>query len=129
MVIDTSAVLAILQDEPERSRFTEAIAEAAQCSMSAATLLEVAIVVEARFGVEGGRHLEQLLERAGVEIVAVDEEQVRMAREAYRRFGRGRHPARLNFGDCFSYALAFVRQQRLLFKGDDFAQTDVAPVI
>jgi ribonuclease VapC len=129
MVIDTSAVLAILQDEPERSRFTEAIAEAAPCSMSAAPLLEVAIVVESRFGVEGGRHLDHLLERAGVEIVAVDEEQVRMAREAYRRFGRGRHHARLNFGDCFSYALAFVRQQRLLFKGDDFAQTDIAPVV
>jgi ribonuclease VapC len=129
MVIDTSAVLAILSDEPERPRFTQAIAEAAQCSMSVATLLEVAIVVEARFGVEGGRHLDQLLERAGVEIVAVDEEQVRTAREAYRRFGKGRHPAGLNYGDCFSYALAHVRQQRLLFKGDDFAQTDVASVI
>ena len=129
MVIDTSAVLAILQDEPERPRFTEAIAGAAQRSMSAATLLEAAIVVEARFGVEGGRYLDQLLERAGVEVVAVDEEQVRIARDAYRRFGRGQHPAGLNFGDCLSYALAQVRHQRLLFKGDDFAQTDVAPVI
>lgn len=129
MVIDTSAVLAILQDEPERARFTAAIADAAQRSMSAATLLEVAIVTEVRFGVEGGRHLDQLLERAAVEIEAVDEEQVRIAREAYRRFGKGKHPAGLNYGDCFSYALAHVRQQRLLFKGDDFAQTDVAPVI
>jgi ribonuclease VapC len=129
MVLDTSALLAILQDEPERPRFTTAIAESAQRSMSAASLLEVAIVVEARFGVEGGRHLDQLLERAGVEIVAVDEEQVRIAREGYRRYGKGRHPAGLNFGDCFSYALAHLRQQRLLFKGDDFAQTDVAPAI
>lgn len=129
MVIDTSAILAILQDEPERPRFTAAIADAAQRSMSAATLLEVAIVTEVRFGVEGGRHLDQLLERAAVEIEAVDEEQVRIAREAYRRFGKGKHPAGLNYGDCFSYALAHVRQQRLLFKGDDFAQTDVAPVI
>lgn len=129
MVIDTSAVLAILQDEPERPHFTAAIADAAQRSMSAATLLEVAIVAEARFGIEGGRHLDQLLERAAVEIVAVDEEQVRIAREAYRRFGKGQHPAGLNYGDCFSYALAHIRQQRLLFKGDDFAQTDVAPVI
>jgi ribonuclease VapC len=128
MVIDTSAVLAILQDEPERPRFTAAIAEAAQRSMSAATLLEVAIVIEARFGVEGGRYLDQLLERAGVEIVPVDDEQVRLAREGYRRFGKGRHPAGLNYGDCFSYALARVRQQRLLFKGEDFARTDVAPV-
>ena len=129
MVLDTSAVLAILQDEAERSRFTAAIAESAQSSMSAASLLEAAIVVETRFGVEGGRHLDQLLDRAGVEIVPVDDEQVRLAREGYRRFGKGRHPAGLNFGDCFSYALAHLRQQRLLFKGDDFAQTDVAPAI
>lgn len=129
MVLDTSAVLTILQDEPERPRFTEAIADAAQSSMSAATLLEVSIVVEARFGVEGGRHLDQLLDRAAVEVVPVDEEQVRIARDAYRRFGKGQHPAGLNFGDCFSYALAQVRHQRLLFKGDDFAQTDVVPVI
>lgn len=122
-------MLAILQDEPERPRFTAAIAEAAQRWMSAATLLEVAIVVEARYGVEGGRHLDLLLERAAVDIVAVDEEQVRIAREAYRRFGRGRHAAGLNYGDCFSYALAHLRQQRLLFKGDDFAQTDVAPAL
>jgi ribonuclease VapC len=129
MVIDTSAVLAILQDEPERPRFTAAIAESAQRSMSAATLLEVAIVVEARFGIEGGWHLDQLLERAGIEIVPVDDEQVRLAREGYRRFGKGRHPAGLNYGNCFSYALARLRQQRLLFKGEDFAQTDVAPAI
>ena len=129
MVIDTSAVLAILQDEPERPRFTVAIAEAARRSMSAATLLEVAIVIEARHGIEGGRHLDLLLERAGVDIVAVDEEQVRIAREAYRRFGKGRHPAGLNYGDCFSYALAHVRQQRLLFKGGDFARTDVVSAI
>ena len=127
MVIDTSALLAILQDEPERSRFTAAIAEAAQRMMSAATLLEVAIVIEARHGVEGGRHLDLLLERAAVEIVAVDEEQVRTAREAYRRFGKGRHSAGLNYGDCFSYALAHVLGERLLFKGDDFAQTDAVP--
>jgi ribonuclease VapC len=125
MVIDTSAVLAILQDEPERSRFTAAIAEAAQRVMSAATLLEIAIVIEARYGVEGGMHLDRFLERAAVEIVAVDEEQVRIARDAYRRFGKGRHPAGLEFGDCFSYALAHLRQERLLFEGEDFAQTDV----
>lgn len=127
MVIDTSAVLAILQDESERGRFTTAIAEAARSLMSAATLLEAAIVVETRYGLEGGRYLDLLLERADVEITPVDEPQVRVAREAYRRFGKGRHPAALNYGDCFAYALAKVQGQRLLFTGANFARTDVVP--
>lgn len=129
MVIDTSALLAILQDEDDRSRFTAAIAEATERTISAATLLEAAIVVEARYGLQGGRQLDLLLERAGVAVVAVDEEQIGIAREAYRQFGKGQHPAGLNFGDCFAYALAQTRRQRLLFKGDDFAQTDIPSAI
>jgi ribonuclease VapC len=125
MVIDTSAVLAILQDEPERRAFTEAIEAADSRSLSVASLVETSIVIEARYGAEGVRHLDRLLDRAGVTIVAVDAEQGKVARQAFSRFGEGRHAAGLKFGDCFSYALAQVLGEPLLFKGDDFARTDV----
>ena len=128
MVIDTSALMAILQDEPERRRFNEAIEEAESRLISTATFVEVSIVVEARFGAEGLRLLDVLLERAGVELRPVDAEQARMARLAFSQFGRGRHAAGLNFGDCFSYALAQVLGEPLLFKGADFGRTDVAAV-
>jgi ribonuclease VapC len=125
MVIDTSAVLAILQDEPERRRFAESIEAADTTRMSAATWVESSIVVEARYGSDGLRHFDRLMERIAVEIVPVDLEQARTAREAFRRFGRGRHPAGLNLGDCFSYALARMLGEPLLFKGTDFSQTDL----
>jgi ribonuclease VapC len=128
MVLDTSALVAILQGEPERRRFLEVIAAAASLSMSAATFVEVSIVLEARFGAEALVHLDRFLERAGVELVPVDLEQAREAREAYSRFGKGRHAAGLNSGDCFAYALARTRGERLLFKGDDFVHTDVGQV-
>lgn len=129
MVIDTSAVLAILLDEPERRAFNVAIEAADSRSMSVATLVEVSIVVESRFGVEGLRDLDLLVERAGIELAVVDLDQGAIARRAFSRFGKGRHPAGLNFGDCFAYALAIVRGEPLLYKGEDFAQTDITPCL
>ena len=125
MVIDTSAMLAVLQDEPERRAFNEAIEAADSRSMSVATFVEVSIVLESRFGAEGLRDLDAFVERADIELVAVDAEQGKIARRAFSRFGKGRHQAGLNFGDCFAYALATARGEPLLFKGADFARTDV----
>jgi ribonuclease VapC len=124
MVIDTSAVLAILLDEPERRRFNEAIEMADSRRISAATFVETSIVIESRFGAQGLQALDRFMERADIEVVPVDVEQARAAREAFIRFGKGHHAAGLNFGDCFSYALARVLAEPLLFKGDDFARTD-----
>jgi ribonuclease VapC len=126
MVIDTSALLAILQGEPERRAFNEAIEAADSRSLSAASFVEVSIVIEARFGAEGVGHLDRFLERAGVNVVPLDVEQGKRARLAWSRFGKGRHQAALNVGDCFSYALAQVLGEPLLFKGEDFSRTDVA---
>ena len=126
MIIDTSALLAILQDEPERRAFTEAIAAAAVRRMSAATFLETSMVVEARHGADGVRLLDILIESAGIEVVAVDFAQARIARQAFAEFGKGRHPAGLNYGDCFAYALAHQLSEPLLSKGNDFPQTDIA---
>ena len=125
MVIDTSALVAILQDEPERRRFNEAIEAAAQRRISTATLVEISIVMETRYGADGVRDLDLFLAEASIEPIAVDAKQAQTAREAFRRFGKGRHPAGLNFGDCFSYALSRVLDEPLLFKGQDFPQTDV----
>ena len=125
MVLDTSAVLAILQDEPERRSFNEAIESVESRSLSVATLVEVSIVIEARYGAEGMRHLDRFLDRAAVRVVPVDLEQGQLARQAFTRFGKGRHAAGLNFGDCFSYALALVLGEPLLCKGEDFPRTDV----
>jgi ribonuclease VapC len=127
MVIDTSALLAALQDEPERRRFNESIEAADSRVMSVASFVEVSILLESRFGAEGLRDLDQFIERAGIELAPVDLEQARVARGAFSRFGKGRHPAALNYGDCFSYALARVLGEPLLFKGDDFSQTDIRP--
>jgi ribonuclease VapC len=128
MVIDTSAVVAILFDEPDRSAITAAIELADARRMSAATFVEVSIVVEARYGPAGRQELDLLLEHADVEVVPVDAGQARAARQAWSRFGKGRHPAALNLGDCFSYALAATEAQPLLCKGDDFRRTDIAIV-
>ena|SRR5436309_10791858 len=129
MVIDSSALLAILNDEPERRAFNEAIESAESRAMSAATLVEVSIVIESRFGAEGLRDLDLFIERAGIEVQALDREQAYIARRAFSRFGKGRHAAGLNYGDCFSYALAVVRGEPLLYKGEDFGQTDVTPFV
>lgn len=127
MVIDTSALLAILQDEPERRAFNEAIQDAPARSISVASFVEVSLVMESRHGAEGVRDLDDFLDRAGIAQAAVDVEQGKIARRAFQRFVKGRHAAGLNFGDCFAYALATVRREPLLFKGNDFARTDVTP--
>jgi ribonuclease VapC len=125
MVIDTSAIAGILFDEPGAAALEGKIADDPVRLMSAATFLEATIVIEARLGDPGGREFDLWLHRAEVEILSVDAEQADMARRAWRRFGRGRHPAGLNYGDCFSYALAATHDEPLLFKGDDFTKTDV----
>ena len=126
MVIDTSAFLAILQDEPDRDSFTKVIAEAAVRRTSAATFLEASMVLESRHGADGVRLLDLLIESAGIEVVAVDFTQAKIARQAFAHFGKGRHPAGLNYGDCFAYALARQLGEPLLCKGDDFSRTDLA---
>lgn len=128
MVIDTSALVAILLGEPEGRRFNALIAADPTRLMSAASRVETGMVIEARKGNAGRIDLERLLDAAAVEIVSVSTEQAEIACEAFRRFGRGRHPAGLNFGDVFAYALAKVTDQPLLFKGRDFSQTDLAAV-
>ena len=127
MVIDTSAILAILFKEPERDRLAVAVGGAEVRLVSSVTALESAIVVLARKGPAGLRELDLLLHGASLDVVPFDAEQVALAREAYERFGKGRHPARLNFGDCCSYALAHRSGEPLLFKGDDFARTALTP--
>jgi ribonuclease VapC len=127
MVVDTSALLAILKNEPERRSLNEALESADSRRISAANFVEVSIVIEARLGAAGQRDLDHFLERAAIEIVDVDVEQAREARRAFSRFGKGRHRAGLNFGDCFAYALAMTLGEPLLFKGGDFAKTDVIP--
>lgn len=128
MVIDTSALLAILLAEPERRWFLETLEEAELRLVSVATRVETGIVAEGRHGAEGSRELDLFLEQAGVELVPVDSAQGRAAVEGFRRYGKGRHRAGLNLGDCFSYALAITRGEPLLCKGDDFVHTDVAVV-
>lgn len=128
MVLDTSALLALLLDEPEAEEFRAAVEEDTTRLVSAATLLETALVIEARKGEPGGRELDSLIHKAEIAVVAVDAEQVSEARRAYRRFGKGRHAAGLNFGDVFAYALARSSGEPLLFKGDDFAKTDISRV-
>ena len=128
MVIDSSAILALLFNEPEADDVEIAIDEDPIRLMSVASGLEAAIVVEARLGAAGGREFDLLLHKARIELVAVTSEQTEVGRTAWRRFGRGRHEANLNFGDCFSYALAAVSGEPLLFKGDDFSKTDVQRV-
>ena len=125
MIIDTSAILAILFGEPDAARYEEAIAMAWPRRMSVAALLEAAIVVESRGGTAAGNELDLFLETASIELVPVTTEQANAARRAWRRFGKGNHPAGLNFGDCFVYALAATSDEPLLFKGEDFARTDI----
>lgn len=126
MIVDTSALLAILRDEPEAQSCATAIEAAATRQLSAANFLEAAIVVDGSRDPVASRRLDDLLRMADIVIVPVTEEQARIGREAYRDFGKGSgHPAQLNFGDCFAYALAKVSDEPLLFKGRDFTHTDV----
>lgn len=127
MVLDSSAILTILMGEPERRAFNEAIESAETNLLSVASFVEISIVIEARHGAEGLRDFDLFIERAGIELISVDVEQGRAARHAYALYGKGRHPAGLNYGDCFAYALARVLAQPLLYKGTDFSLTDVQP--
>ncbi len=125
MVIDTSALVAILLEEPEAKQFARAIAADPQRFICTFTVLEAGIVIEARKGESGARELDLLLHRAEIEMVSLTSEQVEIARSAWRIYGKGRHPAGLNIGDCCSYALAKSLDEPLLFKGGDFSQTDI----
>ena len=125
MIVDTSAVIAILFEEGEAERFHQAIAQAPHSRMSVANFLEAAMVLEGRSGLESGRDLDDYLQEAMIELEPVTVEQAHAARRAWRRFGKGNHPAGLNYGDCFAYALSEVTREPLLFKGQDFALTDV----
>jgi ribonuclease VapC len=125
VVIDSSALLAILLAEPERSHFVDLITEANVRLLSTANALETAIVSESRLGIVGGHELDVLIEKSSIEIVSVDSEQFSVARQAWRKYGKGTHPARLNFGDCFAYALSRVSCEPLLAKGMGFQKTDL----
>lgn len=129
MVIDTSAIVAVLCDEPEAEQFEHVLIADPVRLVSAGTLLEAGIVIEAKLGEASSGELDLWLHKLKAEIVPVTEEHVSLAREAFRRFGKGRHKAGLNFGDCFAYALAVETGEPLLFKGDDFAKTDVAAAV
>ena len=125
MVIDTSALLAILLQESEAVAFTRAIQSDPIRMLSALSALEASVVIEARKGASGGRDLDLLLHRSRIETVGFSPEQLEMAKAAYRKYGKGRHPAGLNLGDCCAYALAKVSGEPLLAKGNDFPRTDV----
>jgi len=129
MVIDTSALVAMLTNEPEAERFEAAVEADPALLMSTASYLETSIVIESRFGEPGGRELDLWLHRAAVDLVAVHAQQADVARVAYRKYGKGRHRAGLNYGDCFAYALAKISGEPLLFKGDDFPHTDITAVV
>ena len=129
MVVDSSALLAVLFGEPDCDRFIALLADAEDALISAATLVEASIVMQAKTGDDGVDDLDELLAAAAVRCVAVDGVQAHRARDAFARFGKRRAPAGLNFGDCFSYALASATARPLLFKGSDFSQTDITPAL
>jgi ribonuclease VapC len=129
MVVDTSALVAILLGEPDAERFARALGAAPVRFLSAVTRVELSCVIEGRKGETGRADVELLLRDGGFEVVSVTPQQAEIAVDAFRRFGRGRHRARLNIGDCFSYALAVATDQVLLFKGDDFGHTDIRPAL
>ena len=129
MVIDTSALIAILFGEPEALSFTRAIADESRKLISAFNALETGIGIEAKKGESGGRELDLLLHRAQIEIVAMNADQTELARAVWRKYGKGNHPAGLNIGDCCAYALAKYSGEPLLFKGNDFSQTDIRAAI
>jgi len=124
MIVDTSAIIAVINGEADAEVFEAALVDSPAARLSAANWLEAAIVADARFGPEAHR-FDALVAEAGIEIVPVTPAQAERARAAYRRFGKGNHPAGLTFGDCFAYALAEEMGEPLLFKGDDFARTDI----
>ena len=129
MILDTSALAAIFFGEPEATLYTELIHAADRCLISAANFLELSIVIEGQIGPDAGRQCDIFFRRAGIVIEPFTVEQAYLARQAFLDFGKGRHAAGLNFGDCFSYALAKLTGEPLLFKGEDFKQTDITPAL
>jgi ribonuclease VapC len=125
MVVDTFAMVAILRREPDWQRYFGAMVEASSCRMSAATWVELSLVALGQRRPEVLAEVDQLARQLDLELVPFDASQAAIAREAFQRFGKGRHPARLNLGDCFAYALAHHLDEPLLFKGDDFARSDI----
>ena len=130
MILDTSAIVAILRDEAEAPLFAKAIERAVHRRISAVNYVEAAAVIHASRDPIASRRFDDLLQEAEVNVESVTEAQARIARQAYHDFGKGSgHAARLNFGDCFAYALAKVKREPMLFKGDDFSHTDVTPAL
>ena len=127
MIIDSSALICLLLGEPEAEFIGRALSQTDRNAMTAATFLETAMVITNRLGDAGESALREVLAWASIEVVPVDWEITQLVLNGWRRFGRRRHPAGLNFGDCFSYALAIQRAEPLLYKGNDFSQTDVTP--
>ncbi|WP_428659198.1 type II toxin-antitoxin system VapC family toxin [Reyranella sp.] len=125
MILDTSAMVAILYREPEAADFARLVHDAETCRISVANYVELSMVIESQLGSEGMRQAEAFFRRAGIVVEPVTIEQGELARQAFLDFGKGRHKAGLNFGDCFSYALAKATGEPLLFKGADFSQTDI----
>ena len=126
MVVDSSAILCVLLGEADAPRFLRAFVSSERKLMSAVGLLESAIVIEARKAEAGAKAYANFLAQAGIDVVAFDASQAEVALDAWRRYGKGRHPAALNLGDCAAYALAAVGNEALLFKGEDFSKTDIA---
>lgn len=125
IVIDSSALVAILRDEPDRRALIDTIVDFGGPCVSTATYVETAMVMELRWGPSGAREMDGLIDDVGIAMVPFDQAQAKAAREAFRRYGKGRHRAALNFGDCFAYALAKTLDSPLLFKGNDFTLTDI----
>jgi ribonuclease VapC len=129
MVVDTSALVAILFNEPDAEDFEDALDRSERRLISAVSVLETSMVLESRYGEIAGHELDLLIYKLPIEIRPADSDQLHWARRAFRMYGRGRHPAGLNFGDCFSYALARSTGEPLLFKGDDFSKTDLVSAL
>ena len=125
MILDTSALAAILFGEPEAARYIRIIHDADRCLISVANFVELCMVVEGQIGSDAGRQCDTFFRRAGIIIEPLTVEHAHLARQAFLDFGKGRHPAGLNFGDCFAYALAKATGEPLLFKGNDFRKTDI----
>jgi|SRR5579859_2681227 len=130
MILDTSAIVAILADEPDAATFQEALINAASISISAVTVLETRIVLHTRYGEKAVQQLDEMLENSGITVVPFDGMLATAAFDAFRRFGKGQgHPAQLNIIDCAAYALAKIRSEALLFKGNDFVKTDILAAV
>jgi ribonuclease VapC len=129
VIVDSSAILAIVLQEPGQERFVDAIVDADACRMSVSNWFEATMVIDRRGNTEAVNRLDDFMQRARIEVMPISVSQGEIARRAWRTYGRGIHPARLNYGDCFAYALAKETREPLLFKGNDFAQTDLEPAL